>query len=185
MSAEGIPSEKITYSNGKEVTDHPTLDKIPPDTSITSSSITNQKKIITTTIITTYYYDCQDNPDPKQIPNPTVETSISESTFSGSAQFSWKATDNISKSENILYAYSLSSNPGHPSSKKTSHTFSNLGEGNYIFSVKARDEAGNVEENWPTESFHIELKTVNETKSITRKVKPPGCDHPDDNYDLS
>jgi hypothetical protein len=36
--------KKINYANGKEATDHPTLDQVPPDTSITSSNITDAKK---------------------------------------------------------------------------------------------------------------------------------------------
>jgi hypothetical protein len=78
---------------------------------------------------------------------------------SNNATFSWSGSDNLTVPGNLEYAFRL--DPLEPSfstfGQLTTTTYSNLANGNYVFLVKTRDQAGNEDLSPASRAFDIEI----------------------------
>jgi len=96
----------------------------------------------------------------------------------GKASFKWTGQDNRTSPSKLKYAYGLGSPGGFSSATSKSYV---LSPGTYTFYLQAKDEAGNVEEPPRSRKFTISEST----RTKTKKVRSPGCDHPDEKVDIS
>ncbi len=73
--------------------------------------------------------------------------------------FTWTASDDVTHTENLQYSYKLVGIDSSWSSWKTdiSKTYNNLPNGDYIFKVKAKDEAGNIDPTPAEKSFRVDI----------------------------
>lgn len=78
-----------------------------------------------------------------------------DKTIQTSVEFTWAGTDNISTS--LLFSSRLDSGNWSEFSSVTTAVFNDLSDGNHTFEVKAKDEAGNIED---TASFSWEIDTT-------------------------
>ncbi|MCH8295898.1 hypothetical protein IH992_32875 [Candidatus Poribacteria bacterium] len=92
-------------------------------------------------------------PDTMIISGPSGDVKAQEVTFV------FTGSDNHSASETLQYAYKLEREGEtlafSTSSAETMTSYTNLGDGSYLFSVKAKDEAGNEDASPATASFQI------------------------------
>jgi len=79
----------------------------------------------------------------------------SDKTTKTSAEFAWSGTDNIST--NLLFSFRLDSGTWSELGIATTAVFNDLTDGNHTFEVRAKDEAGNIED---TASFSWEVDTT-------------------------
>ncbi len=77
------------------------------------------------------------------------------------ATFLWTGSDNITSASNLVYSYSLEDYESgwSPWSSGTSKTYT-LPMGNYVFKVKARDEAGNIDATPAEWTFQVSLPVI-------------------------
>jgi hypothetical protein len=93
------------------------------------------------------------------LPDTTITSGPTGPLASNNATFSWSGNDNLTVTGNLEYAFRL--DPLEPSFSTfgalTTTTYSNLGNGNYVFLVKARDQAGNEDLSPASRAFDIEI----------------------------
>ncbi|MEW6681209.1 MAG: hypothetical protein AB1297_09390, partial [bacterium] len=144
---------------------HFIIDTSPPKTGI-NGVITNQKKTITIKRITIIYTDCQGNEKRRE----TIEEK-SETTEKGKASFTWEGEDNLTPSNMLKFSYRLSPSPfgGFGYAKKIE--YKGLSCGNYLFEVKAKDEAGNIEDPASKYTFEIKEETEEKISEETKYIK--------------
>ncbi|HEX77410.1 MAG TPA: PQQ-binding-like beta-propeller repeat protein [Dehalococcoidia bacterium] len=75
------------------------------------------------------------------------------------ATFEWTGEDNISSTADLLYSYRLDSNPWSEWTSNTSITYT-LTNGPHSFSVRAKDEVGNIEPTPPECSFAVSVEAI-------------------------
>jgi hypothetical protein len=102
-------------------------------------------------------------------PETIITLAPAGTTSSSEVTFEWTATDNITPTGGITYSYYLQGfDTGYsPFSAATSKTYHDLPDGEYIFYVKSRDEAGNISApatvqftlTVPTSEDHAEIPT--------------------------
>ncbi|MBC7194684.1 MAG: hypothetical protein H5U37_03420 [Caldisericia bacterium] len=100
--------------------------------------------------ISVYPVDTQ-KPTIKFIKTPPPETNQTLS-----IEFQWEGNDDKSLPENILYSYKLDDSQWSDWKKITKFLTPNLKEGDHIFSLKAKDEAGN-ESDILTYTFKVDI----------------------------
>ncbi len=69
--------------------------------------------------------------------------------------FQWTGSDDQTPTENLFYSYRLNDEEWSSFTRETSYTFHLPSDGVYVFSVKARDEAGNIDPHPPEYTFHL------------------------------
>jgi len=71
--------------------------------------------------------------------------------------FEWSGSDDQTETEDLLFSYRINEEPWSDFSKESSHYFNLVSDGKYVFSVKARDEAGNVDPFPPFYNFFVDI----------------------------
>ncbi|MEW5766291.1 MAG: triple tyrosine motif-containing protein [bacterium] len=90
-------------------------------------------------------------------PQTYIEAGPDKITSLKKAAFRWRATDDVTPAENLLYAYFLEGyDQGYsPYTNSTEKTYADLSSGQYTFYVRAKDEDGNVDPDPAQWSFTI------------------------------
>ena len=88
-------------------------------------------------------------------PETSFVKTPSAKTTETSAEFTWLGTDNVSAG--LLFSFHLDSGAWSDFGSATTAVFSDLTDGNHTFEVRAKDEAGNIED---TASFSWEVDTT-------------------------
>jgi len=70
--------------------------------------------------------------------------------------FAWTGSDDLSAVSDLLYCYRMDWSAWSPYSSTTTAEFAGLSEGGHTFSVRAKDEAGNVDPTPATRSFTVD-----------------------------
>jgi hypothetical protein len=107
----------------------------------------------------------------------TIDTTPPETNMTGgptgtltvnSATFNWTGADNVTPTENLVYACRLDPiEPGFSAfGPATTKTYNNLANGNYTFYVKARDQAGNEDTTLASRSFAVSV-SLSSSVSVT------------------
>ena len=91
---------------------------------------------------------------------------------SSNVSFEWTGEDNGTETENLTYSYRLNSS-WSDWTFSTNKLYENLSDGLYIFKVKAKDEAGNIDVTPATFSFIIDTKSP-EIKYLLNPYQPDG-----------
>jgi hypothetical protein len=98
-------------------------------------------------------------PPPDTIPPDTTITS----TFCGTTvpnstvTVTWTGSDDTTPTGSLVYAYKLDSGNYSSYTSATSNTFNNLSNGSHTVSVKAKDQAGNVDPSPATCTFTVDV----------------------------
>jgi len=73
--------------------------------------------------------------------------------------FSWTGSDSESPTGNLLYSYMLEGYDGSwsPWASTTTKVYNDLADNSYMFQVKAKDEAGNIDPTPATQTFTVDL----------------------------
>ncbi len=71
--------------------------------------------------------------------------------------FTWTGSDNITPTANLVYSWRLDSGSWSDFSADTSVKLTGLTEGSHTFEVKAKDEAGNVDDSPASQNFAIDV----------------------------
>jgi hypothetical protein len=101
-------------------------------------------------------------------PKTSITKSPDDSIDYNDVVFEWEGKDNQSQASELLYCYYLQDDnatgwsSGSPWSSKTTVTYYNLNQGNYVFYVKSKDKADNVELDPVTKKFTITKSPPNE-----------------------
>ncbi|MCI0618230.1 fibronectin type III domain-containing protein, partial [bacterium] len=102
-------------------------------------------------------------PPPPPPPDTTPPDTTITSNFCGTTvntstvTVTWTGSDDTTPTGNLVYAYNLDSGNYSSYSSATSHTFNNLSNGSHTVSVKAKDEAGNVDPSPATCTFTVNV----------------------------
>lgn len=80
-------------------------------------------------------------------PQTTITTAPSETIGYSNVSFQWTGSDDSTATADIVYSYKLKGHDADysPFTPDTSKTYIDLPQGSYVFHVKARDEAGNID----------------------------------------
>jgi hypothetical protein len=80
-----------------------------------------------------------------------------ETVTGGEASFQWTGSDDITTTAELVYSYRLEGrDTGYSAfTAETSKTYTDLPDGDYIFYVRAQDEAGNIDPTPATASFSV------------------------------
>ncbi len=98
-------------------------------------------------------------PPPDTTPPDTTITSnfCGTTVTSSTVTVTWTGSDDTTPTGNLVYAYKLDSGSYSSYASATSHTFNNLSNGSHTVSVKAKDEAGNVDPTPATCTFTVNV----------------------------
>ncbi len=90
-------------------------------------------------------------------PETTIISAPSEAIGYGNVSFEWAGSDDITVSADLVYSYMLEGYDVDYSAftAETGKTYTSLPDGQYVFYVKAQDEAGNVDPTPATTPFTI------------------------------
>jgi len=93
----------------------------------------------------------------KTPPNTWITSGPSGIISYNNVTFSWSGSDDVTPKTNLHYSYKLEGYDldWSPWVSSTSNTYYDLPDGDYVFKVKAKDEAGNVDEIPASRSFTI------------------------------
>ncbi|MEW6104182.1 MAG: hypothetical protein AB1630_10315, partial [bacterium] len=185
-----FPSSNSGFGKNKVVTAK-VIDKIPPETWLTSSKITPAKKIIQKKELYRLLLDCRDRVIGKI---KVGEKKVGERKEPGKASFSWDGSDNVTPNDKLEFIYYLISGMNR-SLKSDELPFPeksveySLEKGAYRFYVYAIDEAENKD---PTPAEYGFAITEDEEEEIVGeeiidpplKAPGPSCRPPDDNNSL-
>ncbi|HDN50992.1 MAG TPA: hypothetical protein ENG06_04375 [Thermoplasmatales archaeon] len=107
-------------------------------------------------------------PDTRIIQAPPSETQQRGSLFI------WTGNDDVTPVNKLQYSYTLEGFQSSWSnwSSETTVTFSSLPNGNYTFKVKAKDEAGNMDETPATHQFTVNVSSDDVTPPVVHIVSP-------------
>ena len=114
-------------------------------------------------------------------PDTSILTGPQGDIPNNTATFTWTGNDNRTSVSELQYAYRLTG-PGQPGnwsgySNSTSTSFSNLDDGAFVFEVRARDLAGNVDGTPDARSFYVDT-TPPETTILSGPDNPTGDTNP-------
>ena len=99
--------------------------------------------------------------------------------------FQWTGSDNKTQVEDLFYSYRLNEDEWSVFSKETSYTFHLVHDGAYMFSVRAKDEAGNIDLQPPIYTFFLDMTPplihLDNYPSLTKanQIKLSGKTEPD------
>jgi hypothetical protein len=96
-------------------------------------------------------------------PDTNILHKPEEITSNTTVFFEWIGTDDITATENLRYRYILEGKDSDWSDwdNLKTKTYNDLEEGMYIFKVKSRDEAGNVDSTPAIWKFNVEFEYIN------------------------
>lgn len=109
------------------------------------------------------------SPDTKIISGPTGKISVN------TVEISWTGSDETTDKSNLLFSYKLEGyDLGWSSWSKTiKKLYYNLQDGKYIFKVKAKDEAGNIDPSPAKIEFTIDTKSTDTKAPDTEIIEGP------------
>jgi len=91
-------------------------------------------------------------------PDTTITSTFCGTTVTSSTvTVTWTGSDDTTPTGNLVYAYKLDSGNYSSYTSATSNTFNNLSNGSHTVSVKAKDEAGNVDPSPATCTFTVNV----------------------------
>jgi hypothetical protein len=90
-------------------------------------------------------------------PDTFIASGPGEGALINTAQvgFGWTGSDDITLPANLTFSYRLDSGNWSAFNNATSHTLVSLADGQHTFSVKAKDQAGNEDQNPATRTFPL------------------------------
>jgi len=94
-------------------------------------------------------------------PETTMVSAPAETVTDGEVSFQWTGSDDSTDTADLLYSYMLEGYDADysPFTADTSKSYTSLADGQYVFYVKAQDEAGNIDPTPATSSFTIATLT--------------------------
>jgi len=111
-------------------------------------------------------------PPPADVTQPqtTITIAPSKTISSNNVTFEWTGSDDETLTTNLIYSYYLEGydTDYSPFSADTTRTYTDLPDGTYIFHVKSKDEAGNIDATPATVEFTIATPPEEEPQ-----VEPP------------
>jgi hypothetical protein len=105
-------------------------------------------------------------------PETTITSSVCGTTVgTSSVNITWTGSDNVTPTGSLVYAYALDAGAYSSYGSATSNTFNNLTNGSHTVSVKAKDQAGNVDPTPAQCSFTVNVAdTTPPETTITSSV---------------
>ena len=90
-------------------------------------------------------------------PETAIISAPSETIDYSNVSFQWTGSDDITATADLVYSYKLEGHDAEysPFTPDTGKTYINLPDGTYVFHVRARDEAGNIDPTPATSQFAI------------------------------
>ncbi len=109
-------------------------------------------------------------------PETSIATGPPDRTLVNRAQitFGWTGWDDITETPRISYAYRLDLQPWSTFGSATSHTFSELIDGEHTLEVKARDEAGNEDSTPAIRIFTVDTTPPAPPANLLANSTPDG-----------
>jgi hypothetical protein len=128
---------------------------------VTAADKSGHESPIVTTTVTTLVAGEPPPPSDTTPPETMIVSGPSGSTGYTEVTFQWTGSDETTPTAGLSYSYQLEGYDAEfsPFTPDTSKTYTNLPGGSYIFYVKARDEAGNIDPTPATSRFAIATAT--------------------------
>lgn len=95
--------------------------------------------------------------DDEQAPETWIVSGPSGTIHSSECTFVFTGSDNETTTENLLFSYLFDDGSWSEYSTETSINYTGLSEGSHYFSVRAKDEAGNVDSSPDQRTFVVDL----------------------------
>ena len=89
-------------------------------------------------------------------PNTSIDSGPSGPTNDNTPTFTFSATDEVTPAASLVFSYSVDGKPWSAFSSATSVTLPALSECNHTFSVRAKDQAGNIDLSAAERSFRVD-----------------------------